>query len=300
MKSVCTIPYKYTETPERRNVNLEPDGILCVPALEFNHFTKAKPCVAEHQHPGCIEIIYCLRGSLTFTCSGAPVNLFPGHVFIIQPRERHHLVSNQRALVTYGMIFRLDTHAPLLHLPNKESTILRKLLKSLPGNPFSGGERIRAAFKRLFQYYDDSPKGVRRTLNLRGAVLDLLLALLDAAQKTETPTPSRVRLEKIIQLMRDEPKRDFPSALIAREAALSDSLINMQFKKLTGLPPHAFLISCRLNRALQLLTTTDIAITELSSQFRFSSSQHFAAHFRRFYGITPTEARNGKKPFRGL
>jgi AraC family transcriptional regulator len=74
----------------------------------------------------------------------------------------------------------------------------------------------------------------------------------------------------------------------------------MQFKKLTGLPPHAFLISCRLSRALQLLTTTDTSITELASQFKFSSSQHFAAHFRRFYGITPSEARQGKKPYRGL
>ncbi len=300
MKAVCTIPYKYNETLERRNVTLEPDGILCVPAIEFNHFTKAKPCVAEHQHPGCIEIIYCLRGSLTFTCSGAPVNLFPGHVFVIQPRAMHHLVTNQRALVTYGMIFRLDTNAPLLHLPKNESDILRRALKSLPCDPFSGGDRIRAAFKRLFQYYDDSPKGVRRTLNLRGAVLDLLLTLLDAAQRTDAPTPSRVRLEKIIQLIRDEPERDYPSEWLAREAALSDSLINMQFKKLTGLPPHAFLISCRLSKALQLLTTTDISITELSSQFKFSSSQHFAAHFRRFYGITPSEARNGKKPYRGL
>jgi AraC-like DNA-binding protein len=198
------------------------------------------------------------------------------------------------------MIFRLDTNAPLLHLPKAESDALRKALKSLPGDPFSGGDRIRAAFKRLFQYYDDAPKGVRRTLNLRGAVLDLLLTLLDAAQRTDAPTPSRVRLEKIIQLIRDEPERDYPSGWLAREAALSDSLINMQFKKLTGLPPHAFLISCRLSRALQLLTTTDTSITELASQFKFSSSQHFAAHFRRFYGITPSEARQGKKPYRGL
>lgn len=300
MKSVCTIPYKYDETPERRNVNLESDGILCVPALEFNHFTEAKPCVAAHQHPGCIEIIYCLRGSLIFDCSGTPVHLYPGHVFAIQPHNKHHLVTNQRGLVTYSIIFRLDIKRPLLHLPKNESDILRKALKTLPRQPFSGGDRIRAAFKRLFQYYDDSRKGVRRTLLLRGAVLDLLLTLLDTAQRIESPTPSRVRLEKIIQLMRDEPERDYLSGWIAREAALSDSLINMQYKKLTGLPPHAFLISCRLTKARELLTSTKASITDLAARFKFSSSQHFAAHFRRFYGITPSEARQGKKPYRGL
>lgn len=294
------MPYKYCESPERRVLNLEPDGIPCVPALEFNHFTKAQPCVAEHQHPGCIEIIYCLRGSLTFTCSGRPVNLFPGQVFVIQPSEKHHLVTNQRGLVTYGMFFRLDTRSPLLHLPKNESNVLRKALKALPPDPFTGGDRIRTAFKRLFQYFDEPPKGVRRTLKLRGTVLDLLLLLLDAAQKTETPTPSRVKLEKIIQFMRDEPERDYPSGWLAREAALSDSLINMQFKKLTGLPPHAFLISCRLSKARELLTTTQMPVTEMAALFKFSSSQHFAAHFRRFYGITPSEARQGKKPYRGL
>jgi AraC family transcriptional regulator len=137
-------------------------------------------------------------------------------------------------------------------------------------------------------------------LLLRGAVLDLLLTLLDTAQRIESPTPSRVRLEKIIQLMRDEPERDYPSGWIAREAALSDSLINMQYKKLTGLPPHAFLISCRLTKARELLTSTKASITDLAARFKFSSSQHFAAHFRRFYGITPSEARQGKKPYRGL
>lgn len=300
VKAVCTIPYKYYESPERRVLNLEPDGILCVPALEFNHFTKAQPCVAEHQHPGCIEIIYCLRGSLTFACSGRPVPLFPGHVFVIQPEERHHLVTNQRGLVTYGMFFRLDTQRPLLHLPKKESEVLRKALAHLPDHPFTGGDRIRTAFKRLFFYFDTIPKGVERTLKLRGAVLDLLLTLLDTSQRTDTPQPSRFRLEKIIQLMRDQPERDYPSGWIAREAALSDSLINMQFKKLTGLPPHAYLISCRLNKARELLTTTTLSVTELAIRFKFSSSQHFAAHFRRFYGITPSEARQGKKPYRGL
>lgn len=300
MKSVCTIPYKYHETPDRRNVNLEPDGIVCVPALEFNHLTRAKPCVAEHQHPGCIEIIFCMRGSLTFTCSGSPVHLYPGQVFVIQPAEKHHLVTNQRGLVTYGMFFRLDTKQHVLHLPKPESDFLRKALSALPGHPFSGGERIRTAFKRLFQCVDTFPKGVQRTLNLRGAVLDLLLTLLDAAQRTDAPTTSRVRLEKIIQLMRDEPERDYPSGWIAREAALSDSLINVQFKKLTGLPPHAFVLSCRLNKARELLATTTTSVTALAEQFKFSSSQHFAAHFKRFYGITPSEARHGKKPYRGL
>ena len=299
-KDLCTLPFEYADTPERRALSLEPDGILCVPVLELCHFSRAKPCVDEHQHPGCIEIIFCQRGSLDFNCNGQKMTLFPDHVIVIQPSQKHHLITNQRGRITYGLFFRINTDQPLLHLPSAESELLVTELCAIPQNPFLGGEQIRILFKRLFTSYDTIPPGVHRTLVLRNAVLALLLQLIEQSKKQESPQPSRVRLQRIIDQIRAEPQQEFTTERIARDAALSESLVNILFKKMTGLPPHAFVIACRLKQALNTLQKTEDSITQIALALHFASSQHFAAHFRRFYGITPTEARKGVRPYRGI
>ncbi len=239
-KPVCTLPFTYDDTPERRVLNLEEDGIACVPALGHSHYTRNRPSVSEHLHPGCLEITLCLRGSLVFECGHAEHRLLPGNVLVTQPDEWHRLSTNPRGLVMYWMFFRLEGGPrPLLRLPSAESDVLRHTLRSLPRRLFPGGDRLRTVFQRLFKLRDELPASPFRTLSLRGAVLDLLLALAEAAQ-ADPMHAENARLVQIMQAMCDHPERDYPIDLLTREAALSESRLNTRFKQLTGLPPTRF------------------------------------------------------------
>jgi AraC-like DNA-binding protein len=293
-KSVCTLPFEYVDTPERRVLNLEREGLRCIPALGYSHYRRSRPSVSEHLHPGCLEISLCMRGSLVFECGGEAYQLLPGNVFVTQPDEWHRLSTNPKGLVMYWLFFRLEASGrTILHLPPAESAVLRKMLCTLPRHLFRGTDRLRQAFQRLFRLYDELSAGTFRSLSMRGAALDLLLALIEAG-RTEPTAPEGERVARLIAAMREHPREDYPVDRLAREAALSPSQLNSRFKQLTGLPPYTFLLACRARAAQALLRTTSKTVTQISQELGFSSSQHFAMQFKREFGITPSAWRNGQ------
>ncbi len=293
-KPVCTLPFEYDDTPERRVLNLEYDGIPCIPALGHSHYTKSRPSVSEHLHPGCLEITLCMRGSLVFECGSTAHRLLPGNVLVTQPDEWHRLSTNPKGLVMYWLFFRLEPkHRPVLHLPPAESDALCQILRTLPRSLFRGSDRLRIAFQRLFKIHDEVAPGFFRSLAMRGAVLDLLLALIETAQ-AEPEHPGDDRIARLIETMREHPERDYPVDHLTREAALSESRLNTRFKQLTGLPPYTFLLACRMRAAQQLLRESDDPVTDIAQALGFSSSQHFAMHFKREFGLTPSAWRGGQ------
>ena len=74
---------------------------------------------------------------------------------------------------------------------------------------------------------------------------------------------------------------------------LSKTKIISRFHRFTGLPPQAFLMKCRIHRAIDLLKDPSRTITEVADELGFASSQHFATRFRQETGKTPREWRRG-------
>ena len=91
--------------------------------------------------------------------------------------------------------------------------------------------------------------------------------------------------------MRREPERDYPLEALVAETRLSVSSIATLFKRETGMTPHEFLVTCRIRKAVDILSSSDVSITRLALELGFSSPQHFAARFRRATGQTPRELR---------
>src|SRR5215471_8145446 len=59
------------------------------------------------------------------------------------------------------------------------------------------------------------------------------------------------------------------------------------FKQSEGLPPHEFLVRCRLRRAQELLAGTNLPLAEVALACGFADQSHFAHRFRRQVGLTP-------------
>ncbi|MBB3747236.1 AraC-like DNA-binding protein [Rhizobium sp. BK591] len=78
---------------------------------------------------------------------------------------------------------------------------------------------------------------------------------------------------------------------LAHEAGLSEHYMSKAFRHSTGLPPHAFIIRRRVERASEMLRYSDRQITEIAYACGFSSPSHFAAAFRRVIGSTPKRYR---------
>lgn len=287
------LEFSYSDTPERRCVSLEPDGILCLPVLGFDAFKKAIDSAPPHVHDECLEISLCLRGDLEFELEGKTYPFRPDTVFVSRPDEVHRMKYYPRSMSKYWILFRIPKgDFPLLRLPKDEARWLLKEMLNLPRSFMDAGHRIRAAFQRLFHVYDSAPaKTPQRRGLLRNAALSLFIALVETAQAEERILPM-TRLSQIVEEIRREPGRDYPVDELARRTALSPTGLLQRFKRLTGFPPHAFILSCRIEKAKQELEKGSSPIAIIADNLGFPSAQHFATIFKRVVGKTPSEWRS--------
>ena len=95
------------------------------------------------------------------------------------------------------------------------------------------------------------------------------------------------RIRRAVELMHAHLAEELPLEELAAAAYLSPFHFARLFKKLTGLPPHAYLAALRLERARTLLATTDDSVTGIAARVGYANSSHFGKAFRQFNGLTP-------------
>jgi transcriptional regulator GlxA family with amidase domain len=85
--------------------------------------------------------------------------------------------------------------------------------------------------------------------------------------------------------------RDLSLAAIARSVDLSAFYFSRMFREVTGVPPYRYLVCLRVARAKQLLSESELSVTQISARVGFRSANHFAVTFRRLTGMSPTRYR---------
>jgi AraC-like DNA-binding protein len=83
---------------------------------------------------------------------------------------------------------------------------------------------------------------------------------------------------------------------LARAAGLSRAHFSREFRRAFGEPPHAYLLTRRLERAAALLRTTDRSVAEICFAVGLQSVGSFTTSFTRTYGVSPTVYRAAFPP----
>ncbi len=286
------LEFEYSDTPERRCLSLESDGVFCLPVIGFDAFKKPIDISPSHVHDECLEISLCLRGDLEFELQGKSYPFRPDTIFVSRPDEQHRLRYYPRSMSKYWMLFRIPRgDFPLLRLPKDEAKWLLKEMLDLPRSFTDIGHRVRTAFQRLFHVYDAEPaKTPQRRCLLRNAALSLFVALVETSKSSGHILPM-AHLAGLVDEIRKHPEKDYPVDELARQAALSPTALLQRFKRLTGFPPHAFVLACRIENAKRELEAGNLPIAAIADRLGFPSSQHFATSFKRIVGVSPSEWR---------
>lgn len=289
---ISTLRFQYVDTPERRLLNLEQLGIAGVPCIGFCHYQRSRPEIPEHHHPNCTEISFLLRSTLTYQDADNSFELLPDMILATPPNLPHSFSKHSKGLIMNWIILRTPPINPhLLGLPPPEAQALNDQLLTLPRQPFAATAAIRQTFQRLFALYD-SPNSPYRRCAIRGNCIALLLAIIEASETYALPTEDSA-IQHLVTQMRIAPENNYPVPEAAENCGLTTGHFINRFKALTGLPPHQFLLSCRIEEAKTRLLESTHSITEIALDLGFSSSSHFATLFKQQTSTTPTNWRSG-------
>jgi AraC-like DNA-binding protein len=83
---------------------------------------------------------------------------------------------------------------------------------------------------------------------------------------------------------------------LARAAGLSRAHFSREFRRAFGEPPHAYLLTRRLERAAALLRTSDRSVADICVSVGLQSVGSFTTSFTRTYGVSPTAYRASFPP----
>lgn len=107
------------------------------------------------------------------------------------------------------------------------------------------------------------------------------------------PTLDDLFLEKVRQTtesIMDEAENTL--AKLANTLHLSQMQLYRKIKALTGLTPSLYIRSVRLQKAMELLKTTDLTVSEIAFQVGFNDPAYFSRAFSEAFGHPPSTLRN--------
>ena len=99
------------------------------------------------------------------------------------------------------------------------------------------------------------------------------------------------RVEKILQIMREDLHRDLSLAELAQSVNLSIWRLSHVFRSAVGMSPIQYLRFLRMERAKYLLETSFLSVKEITYQVGLRDESHFVRDFKKTYGVPPTSYR---------
>ena len=275
------------DAPCRRVISLAKEGLPEIPILGVNRSIRTTEGAFFHRHD-CLEITYCVRGNVKFDCGGRAYPLIPGGVFLSRPNDVHRLRVYPKGAKVYWMFLRFPKSGErFLGLGRAEAKWIGRTFAELPHRSFAAPETVGRCFERLFAVLDaeESDRTARR-LKLRAAVLELVIALVEAG-KTDLSADAGQGFRTLVDKMRRKPTKLFSMDEAVAELKCASNTVRALFHKHLGLSPRSFMLKCRIRRAEDLLKKGK-SVMEVADELGFSSSQNFAIRFRQEIGMSPT------------
>jgi AraC-like DNA-binding protein len=250
------------------------------------------PDAADHyvNRPGgagqCI-IILCVRGMGWVRIGKLEHDIQPGDLAVILPHQAHsygcgaqhpwtiHWCHAAGPAVNYftDMLIRRDV-LPILHIGN---------------------------YLRLIPFYEtmteELTSGYSLThLTVAAMALGHLLALIAAGgQSAQINQSHHHRIPLAIEYMKSRWQRSVTVPEIARACNLSTSHFTVLFKKFTGYPPLDYFLRLKMQRAAEMLDTTNRPLKEIAADIGLSDPLYFSRVFHRIYGLSPSAYRHTTK-----
>jgi AraC-like DNA-binding protein len=150
--------------------------------------------------------------------------------------------------------------------------------------------RARQLLRETLDDFDRSPELVRTRLLRAAALLGVGSDLPRAVKPSLLPPSIRARVLKHIL---DNLEQTLKLPDLADLAGASPGYFCRAFKATFGLPTHVFITRLRLERAVGLIRTTDIPLSEIALACGFCDQSHMCNLFRRTFGDTPSRCRRG-------
>ena len=235
------------------------------------------------------EALFCVAGTVTLTRrDGSALTAGARQVLLLTDASRLSAADARSARDS------LEALCALLGGLSLDTEQVRRWMASRNGCAVEGPSTwSRAVFANL----DCLPQSEQaRWCVWKSAELLYLLSAPEGNAPNVLPAPALDRevvrvLGKTRRYMEDHLADPLTIPALSRMAMLSATTFKDAFRRLYGLPVHAWLRQRRMERAAELLRDSSLSVLGVAQSVGYGSASQFTAAFRRQYGMTPAKYR---------
>ena len=104
------------------------------------------------------------------------------------------------------------------------------------------------------------------------------------------------QMKRIMDYIMDHLADDISMEELASVVRLSRSYFCRTFKSTTGVTPHQFQLTARIERAKTIILRSNLPLAQIALDVGFSDQAHFTRVFRKAEGISPGQWRRSRQP----
>lgn len=256
--------------------------------------------VSPHWHEE-MELIIIKKGKGVIAVDTQPREVVAGDIIIIRPGQIHSIHQEEQNKMEYENIF----FTPSLLYSQLETVKI--------SNYFQSYFKLKTNFRWLIDkdcsYHKDLLNIVSTIddishhqpmyyeLALKAKLLEFFFILFSKQEK-ELPLQSIksiLTLKEIILYIEKEYQNDITPSDVAQYINFSTSHFMKFFKQHTHMTFTQYLNQYRLNKASQLLQTTNLPVLDISIQVGFNNLSYFNRLFKAHFNTSPLKIRNKKE-----
>lgn len=106
---------------------------------------------------------------------------------------------------------------------------------------------------------------------------------------------SAKKIEEVLNYIQEHYSENISNDEIGQQFNYHENYLNKQVMKYTGKSIHQYLLSFRISKAVDMLSSTDMTISEIADATGFNDIHHFSKTFRQKTGFSPSELRSSKQ-----
>ncbi len=286
----------FTWEKNRKIITADVHGVPGLANFSYRKNLASELSPATHFHRGILEIHYVVKGSRVtniFLPGGGMEHrrVIGGEGLLVYPDEPHNNGGVQKSPSEY-YAFQLDMREKggILGLDQAYSDLLRRELREMPSRHVVVPGEYAALLRRAFRLFSG---GDPRRVRIGVQYLTCFLFQLPGMRSAEAAGTVRVGRGIRLALGYIEENCMEPVRLerLAREAGYSLSHFKAKFLEEVGTTPANYVNAYKVEKAKELLLTTDEPITDLSYRMGWSSSNHFCTVFKKYAGVSPLQYR---------
>ena len=254
------------------------------------------PSLVTHCHD-FVEILCIVEGEGIHKIGEVEFHVRRGDLFLIDKGVSHSFSASTDGLCWINCIFRPESFKDGRASSDIFATfedITDKGKDNLVINLKNAGDDMVTIFLDMLKEYDKKSYGYDKILS---SYLDILLEkikrrmLVDDATKSGKLNPI---FEDAIAKIEDAPGKDYKATELAKESFMSPAAFSAGFKRYLGIPFSNFLASARIKLATNLLSETDLPISQILILSGYNDTKSFYRAFHKYTGTTPLNYRNKK------